>query len=280
MILQAKGGCYLTQTADVPIEQRHFVYTVVIRLPKEAEQWKEVTEAEKEKILQAGTVFDIDSLSAEYLDKVDEVLAAIPAHINDKKFSPAEALEHKEYYPVWGDENAAMGKEVEAGFRFRNKAEGELEYTLYEVIKTHTLSEEWVPGKGTESIYKVVSDAAGTREDPIPWAYNTELFEGLYYKDKDTLYLCIRSSGMGMAYEHLSDLVSGGFVKEDNGEGDTDNEADGTLEHPYPYTKGVTELVKDKYYIEDGVKYLCIQSASVQIYKLADMPSVAQRVEE
>ena len=40
-----------------------------------------------------------------------------------------------------------------------------------------------------------------------------ELFEGLYYIDKDILYLCIRNSGMGMAYENLADLVSGGFVE-------------------------------------------------------------------
>jgi len=49
--------------------------------------------------------------------------------------------------------------------------------------------------------------------------------------------------------------------------------------NPIPYTAGKTELVKDKYYTEDGVTYLCIQGAGVQVYNLSEIPAIAQAVE-
>lgn len=145
MELRAKEGCYLTQQEEVAPEERHFVRTVFIRLPKEAEKWREVTEAEKEKMLQKGTIFDVDQLSADYLNKIDTVLAEIPAHINEKYIAPADAIAHQDYYPVWGDENAPMDKEVEAGFRFRYRASEDEPYTLYEVVTPHTLSADNPP---------------------------------------------------------------------------------------------------------------------------------------
>lgn len=36
MILQSKGGCYLTEAADVKIEERHFAQTVYIATADEA----------------------------------------------------------------------------------------------------------------------------------------------------------------------------------------------------------------------------------------------------
>lgn len=145
MELRAKEGCYLTQQAEVAQEERHFVKTVVILFPKEAEQWREVTEAEMEKMVNKGTIFDIDQLSADYLNKIETVLAEIPAHINEKYIAPTDALAHQDYYPVWGDENAPMGKEVEAGFRFRYRLSEDEPYTLYEVVTPHTLSADNPP---------------------------------------------------------------------------------------------------------------------------------------
>lgn len=145
MILQAKSGCYLTQREDVPIEQRHFVTTVFVEKSTDIDKWVEISEEEKEKMLQKGTIFDVDQLSADYLNKIDTVLAEIPAHINEKYIAPADALAHQDYYPVWGDENAPMGKEVEAGFRFRYRASEDEPYTLYEVVTPHTLSADNPP---------------------------------------------------------------------------------------------------------------------------------------
>ena len=140
------------------------------------------------------------------------------------------------------------------------------------MLQPHTFAAEWVPGTGTESLYKVVQvEHEGSIEDPIPWEHNMELVEGLYYTDKDVLYLCIRDSGIALSYD-LADLVSGGYVKP------VTEVPDGTLENPIPYTPGKTELVKDKYYTEDGTTYLCIQDAGVRVYKLGEIPAIAQAV--
>ena len=176
---------------------------------------------------------------------------------------------------------------MDSGFRFKYRKPEEADYTLYEVIQPHTLSSEWVPGAGTESLYKVVTEHKGSIEDPIPWEHNMELVEGLYYTDKDVLYICVRDSGIALSYD-LADLVSGGYVEPveeepeqpEEGNPEQPSEPDGTLENPIPYTAGKTELVKDKYYTEDGVTYLCIQGAGVQVYKLSEIPAIAQKVQE
>ena len=140
MILQSKAGCYLTEAADVSIEKRHFVNTVSISTAADVQKWREVTEEEKEKMLQQGTIFDLDQLSSEYLDKVDTLLATIPARINEKLLPAADALKHQNYYPEWGDENAPMGKEVDTGFRMNHDG------TLYEATQPHALQADWIPG--------------------------------------------------------------------------------------------------------------------------------------
>lgn len=201
MILQSKAGCYLTEAADVSIEKRHFVNTVSISTAADVQKWREVTEEEKEKMLQQGTIFDIEQFSGEYLDKVDTLLATIPARINEKLLPAADALKHQNYYPEWGDENAPMGKEVDTGFRMNHDG------TLYEAIQPHALQADWIPGTGTESLYKVVQEEhAGTQDDPIPYAGNMELEEGKYYTQDNVTYLCTRSTGQPV-YHALAELV-------------------------------------------------------------------------
>ena len=215
MILQPQGGNYLTEAADVNIEQRHFATTVILNSPADAAKWREVTEGEKEKILQQGTIFDASQLSPAYLDKVETLLAEIPKAMNTAAFSKADALKYKDYYPEWGDTNAPMGKEVPVDFRLRKDGK------LYEVRQAHTLQEQWVPGaQGTESIYTLVqadyeenpSGHAGTADDPIPYEGNQVLEAGKYYSQDGKTYLCTRDSGIPMTHA-LAELV-GLYVEE------------------------------------------------------------------
>lgn len=305
MKLQAKEGHFLTENFDVQASERRFLQNIELAGSDEAKYWKEVSQTEKEAMEFQSSLFGDEGVSYGYLKKLETVESAIPKYINEAGLTAGQALEMQKYYPEWGGENAPIGKEVANGFRFKHHTSAEEDYTLYEVIQPHTLSAEWVPGVGTESLYKVVTEHEGTKEDPIPWEHNMELVEGKYYTDKGILYLCIRNSGIALSYD-LADLVSGGYVEPvteepeqpEEGEG-TDNpeegsgentgdgegtspeqpaEPDGTLENPIPYTAGKTELLKDKYYIEDGITYVCIQNGGVQIYKLSEMPAIAQPI--
>lgn len=204
MILQAETNCWLTEAADVNIENRHFALTVKVMTAAEAARWRQVTDEEKEKMLQAGTIFDVDQLSPAYLDKVETLMEAIPAAMNSvSTFTEADALKYKDYYPEWGDENAPMGKEVAEGFRLRGK-----DGRLYEVRQAHTLQTEWEPGaQGTEALYEEVCiDHAGTEDDPIPYNNNMELEEGKYYSQDGKTYLCTRSTGQAV-FNPLAELV-------------------------------------------------------------------------
>lgn len=285
MIVKAGNGCYLTESYDTPIENRRFEKQVIVSSAEELSMWKEITETEKDKMTMQQ-LFQVDNVDYAYLGKVGTLIGGIAAKVNDANLTDTQAIEMKRFFPKWNDE---IGNEHYAGFKFQY---GE---TLYKVLQPHTFAAEWVPGTGTESLYKVVQeDHEGTKDDPIPWEHNMELVEGLYYTDKDVLYLCIRDSGIALSYD-LADLVSGGYVKpvteeepeqpEEGGDGTGDGEnpgqpsaPDGTLENPIPYTPGKTELVKDKYYTEGGITYLCIQDAGVQVYKLGEIPAIAQEV--
>ena len=60
----------------------------------------------------------------------------------------------------------------------------------------------------------------------------------------------------------------------------SEEEHAGTKEDPIPYVQNMV-LEKDKYYTQDGVLYLCIQSTQTGYPNdLKDMPSVVQEVEE
>lgn len=117
------------------------------------------------------------------------------------------ALTAVELFPKW-KELVEKGVEVEKGFRFQ------YDQTLYRTEQPkYTFVSHYVPGTvGTESLFSVVDeDHAGTKTDPIPFQQNMEIFEGLYYRQYDVLYLCNRSSGQPL-YHDLSLLV-GSYVE-------------------------------------------------------------------
>lgn len=119
----------------------------------------------------------------------------------------AVALTAVELFPQW-KELVEKGEEVEKGFRFQH------ENKLYRTEQpTYTFVKQYVPGAdGTESLFSKVDEThAGTIEDPIPYEVNMEIYNGLYYKQNDVLYLCIRDSGQPLQHD-LSALV-GNYVE-------------------------------------------------------------------
>lgn len=128
------------------------------------------------------------------------------------------ALTAVELFPIWKElcdkeveeENGAIrkGEKVLKGFRFQYGGK------LYRTEQPeYIFVEHYVPGTvGTESLFSLVDVThSGTKEDPIPFEKNMEIFEGLYYTQYDVLYRCTRSSGQPL-YHDLSLLV-GSYVE-------------------------------------------------------------------
>lgn len=268
MYLKSDSGKWLTQAGLVEPKDRVFKQIAYLSSPDQEKEWREVTEMEKAQMVAQASALDTQELTPEYLQEVETLIAAIPATINTRGFTDEQALDNKEWFPIWGDENAYMGMEVNAGFMFRHKNEGEAERTLYKALKPHKLAAEWVPGQGTESLYAKVSLHKGTQEDPIPYEQNMLIEKGKYYTQDGVLYIGLQTTLTGYPYD-LKDMPSVVKPVEDEPE---EPAGDGTPENPIAYVKGVTVIENGKYYTQDGVKYLCIRNGEMALaYDLAEL---------
>ena len=116
--------------------------------------------------------------------------------VNSVSLSANKALEMQVLFPIWGEDGAEFGMNVSVGFRFRY---GEL---LYEVIQTHKLQANYIPGMDTASLYKVVTaEHAGTIDDPIPYVQGMAFEKGKYYEQYGVIYLCILTTQTGYPYD-------------------------------------------------------------------------------
>lgn len=77
---------------------------------------------------------------------------------------------------------------------------------VYRVIQPHTSQLGWEP-ENTPALYTGINvEHAGTLDDPIPYAGNMELTEGIYYTQYGETYICTRNTGAAV-YHELSELV-------------------------------------------------------------------------
>ena len=110
----------------------------------------------------------------------------------------AVALTAVELFPKW-EALVKAGKTVDRGFRFQHSNK------LYRTEQErYTFVEHYVPGStGTESLFSLVDEShAGSKEDPIPFEKNMEIYDGLYYTQNGVLYRCFRSSGQPLYHDH------------------------------------------------------------------------------
>ena len=117
----------------------------------------------------------------------EKLVAAIKAmRLTAADQTAARAME---LYPSW-----AVGLTVAVGDRLQYGGK------LYKCIQAHTTQADWTPDVAV-SLFEVIDvEHSGTAEDPIPWAVNMECFSGKYYTWEGVLYLCIRDSGIALAY--------------------------------------------------------------------------------
>lgn len=126
----------------------------------------------------------------------------VKQQINTLLVNDNTALRMKSYYPTWRELVDARFTAEKAGFKFTYGED------LYKTIPPEQqFLENWVPGQGTESTFERIDEThAGTKEDPIPFKTNMEVFKDKYYIEEGILYRCTRNSDIPLQNK-ASELV-------------------------------------------------------------------------
>lgn len=138
------------------------------------------------------------------LKRTDELIKRNIAEMNSLNLSAVEALEVKNWYPIWGEtENFREGDTITAGTKMQYGDK------LWQALQDHTLMGIYPPSIDTASLYKEVTpedDNIGTKDNPIEYNGNMALEEGKYYTQNGVKYLCTRDT-INPVYNALADLV-------------------------------------------------------------------------
>lgn len=119
------------------------------------------------------------------LKRASELVAQNKAEINTLGLTSKQSLETPiEWFPVWG-KDIKEGDMVSKGIRFNYEGK------LYEVVQDHTILAHYYPSANTLSLYRVVTEQEGTKEDPIPYEVGMMATKGMYYVENGVTYLCI-----------------------------------------------------------------------------------------
>ena len=135
----------------------------------------------------------------------------VVAKTQAQALSDEDALSAKVLYDEWVDLVAQSYKAEKIGFKFSHTKNGVTE--LYKTMQPNfTFQGQWEPGAvGTESLYSHIDEAhAGTKEDPIPYKKNMEIFNGKYYTYNSVTYMCTRDSVIPL--QHGLDELVGLYV--------------------------------------------------------------------
>ncbi|MDO3392306.1 hypothetical protein Q3C19_17810 [Bacteroides sp. ET489] len=176
---------------------------VFVPLDSSNDQWDEITEEEKNRIISAQLV--AKGQIASMNESITQQSSLITASINSFGLSNEKALEFKDMYPEFFAD--VVGKEFDEGYMFKYKTDEEEEYTLYKFRQKHTAQAQYPPSDNTSSLYEVVDVThSGTKEDPIPYKQNMALEQGKYYVQYGVVYECYNAA-TPQPYD-LSDLTA------------------------------------------------------------------------
>lgn len=128
------------------------------------------------------------------------------ATINCSTNTDEQALEVQALYQNW--------KDYPDGYEFKADRDGKgnpdrVNYfgVLYKIIQDHTKQSTYNPKDATSLFTPIKKETeTGTIDNPITWVSGMECEEGLYYIENDVIYLCTRSSGIGL-YHSPSALI-------------------------------------------------------------------------
>lgn len=185
---------FLTNATATSDKEKVVVKQVYIPAEESADEWVEISQEDVDRIRQAkGQAVSIPEEISKAVDFTTLV-------INKVELTDEESLAFKELYPTW---ESMIGKSLSQGFKVRYNDK------LYKVRQTiGTVLENQPPSIDTAALYEEINEtAAGTKEDPIPYNNNMELFNGKYYIQNDIIYYCNRDTEQAV-YQNLVDLVN------------------------------------------------------------------------
>lgn len=184
-------GKFLVNASATEDTEKLIALKVFVPLDESNDQWDEITQEEKERIMSAKLIAkgQITSMN----ESITQQSSLITASINTFGLSNEKALEFKDMFPEFFKD--VVGKEFDAGFMFKYKTDEEEEYTLYKFRQKHTAQAQYPPSDNTSSLYEVVDVThSGTKEDPIPYKQNMALEQGKYYVQYGVVYECYNAS--------------------------------------------------------------------------------------
>lgn len=188
-------GKYLTQANVTDDTAKCIVKSVSIPAEESIDEWIEIDAEEVSRIrsakAQQGTII--------IPEEVQSMQTLTTMMINTLDLTDEQSLTIKDLYPEW---SSFIGKSLSTGFKvlYNDK--------LYKVRQEiATVLEDQYPSVNTAALYEEICEShAGTKEDPIPYNNNMELFNGKYYIQKGITYKCNRDTQQAV-YQDLSSLV-------------------------------------------------------------------------
>lgn len=195
---------YLVGNSQAEDKEKIVAHSVLVPDWASSDEWQEVDEETAMRIKAAKA----RTGHIEYPEDINQTMNLMKMKINDMELTDEQSLSVKSLYPNWEE---FINKTLPEGYRVQY--DGKLWNVRQEV---NTVLGNQPPSIYTAALYEEVNETnAGTKEDPIPYNNNMELFEGKYYSQDGKVYLCTRSTGQAV-YNPLSELV-GTYVKLEEG---------------------------------------------------------------
>lgn len=198
--LRPTNGGYIVNASAKEDVDKVLVLQAYVPLTESNDEWEEVTQEEAERIRKAKDAAKGSIVYPE--EKVNQMIGLFASQINNMDLTDEQALQFKDLYPEW---KKFIGKKLETNFKVQHN---DKLYKTRQVINTVLDQEGYRPGEnGSESLYEEINEKnKGTKEDPIPYNNNMELFAGKYYSQNGVVYKCTRNTEQAV-YQDLSALV-------------------------------------------------------------------------
>lgn len=196
--LVATFGMYLTNASAIADKDKVIAKEVLLDSLDSVDDWIEISEDEATIIRESKGI-----VTVQIPEEVNTALELVSVQINSMQLTDEQSLQFKSLYPTW---ESFIGKSLSTGYKVRYNDR------LYKVRQNiATVLENQYPSIDTAALYEEINEVesgghAGTLEDPIPYNNNMQLYNGKYYSQNGSIYLCNRDTEQPV-YQDLSSLV-------------------------------------------------------------------------